>query len=146
MSTTVRVEGSLRAQAEQAARRATSIVFGELSAAFQQSFTAQAWAWPRPTVRTGGVVAGSPRNIIDTANLRQTHSWRQSGPFQATYTWSAEYATAVHDGARLRNGTVLPARPWTRAVMGQEDVGGVAVYDLGGRLRNVWLGYMRSGR
>lgn len=146
MSVTCRVQGSLRAQADAAARRATQVVMGELSAAFQQSFTAVAWSWPRPTVRSNGAIVGSPRNIIDTANLRQSHSWQLTGPFQATYLWSAEHATAAFNGAVLRNGTILPARPLQRAVMGLESVSNVQTYPLEDRLRNVWLGYMRSGR
>ena len=148
MSVTCKVEGSLRAQADQAARRASEVVLGELSAAFQQSFTAEAWAWPRQTVRSNGLTVGSPRNLIDTANLRQSHNWALDSPFQATYRWSAQYATAVHEGAVLgtRVRTVLPARPWTRAVMGTERVSGITPYPFEHRLRNVWIGYMRAKR
>ena len=35
----------------------------------------------------------------------------------AIYTWNAPYAATVHEGATLRNGTILPPRPWVdRAV------------------------------
>lgn len=170
MSTRVTVSGSLRAQAEQAARAATKAVMAELNGAFQQSFTAKAWQWPRDlpdrklngatlaekirSYQAGeGIRAGNPRNIIDSGNLRQTGSWRMSGPYEATFTWSADYATAVHEGAmiypwgnRKARRVHLPARPWTRAVMGQEDAPGVQVYNLGERLQNVWLGYMRARR
>jgi hypothetical protein len=145
MSVTVRMDSSGgRARAEAAARRATQVVMGELSAAFQQSFTAVAWNWPRQTVRSNGSIVGSPRNLIDTANLRQSHSWQMTGPYQATFRWSASYATAVHEGAVLRGGTRLPPRPWCRATTGQENVDGVVVYNLDDRLRNVWMGYMRG--
>lgn len=147
MSVTVKLSSiKFRAKAEQAAKRATLITMGELSAAFQQSFTAIAWNWPRQTVRSGGIVVSSPRNLIDTANLRQTHSWQITGPYQATFRWSANYATAVHEGAVLRGGTRLPPRPWCRATLGQENVDGVVVYKLDDRLRNVWLGYLRAER
>jgi hypothetical protein len=147
MSVRVGVSGSLRALAEDSARRATQIVMGELSAALQQSFTAPVWAWPRPTVRSGGVTVGSPRNIIDTATLRQSHTWAMSGPYQATYSWSAQYASVVHDGAVVgrKVRTILPARPWTRAVIGTERVSGIDPFPLDHRLRDVWLGYMRRG-
>jgi hypothetical protein len=49
--------------------------------------------------------------------------------------WSADYATAVHEGARLRNGTILPARPWTDAVRGTVQASGIKPYPLGDRLR-----------
>lgn len=156
MSTRVTVTGSLRAQAEQAARAATKAVMAELNGAFQQSFTAVAWSWPRQTKRSNGKLVGSPRNTIDqagTGGLRGTGSWQMTGSYEATFKWSAEYATGVHEGyvTRLRGGRqgpglLVPARPWTRAVMGQEDAPGVQVYNLGERLRNVWMGYMRARR
>jgi hypothetical protein len=150
MSVRVTVEsGNLAKLAEQAAQRATEIVMGELYGAFQQSFTAQAWAWPRETKRTVGT-AGSPRNIIDTGSLRQSGSYQMSGPFQATFKWSANYATAVHEGAMIypwgnRNAqrVQLPPRPWTRAVLGQENVSGIVTYNVADRLKNVWLAQLR---
>jgi hypothetical protein len=144
--------GNLQARAKAAARRASEIVMGELFAAFQQSFTAKSWAWPRQTQRTVGVV-GSPRNLIDTGNLRQTGSFRMTGPYQATFKWSADYATAVHEGAwiypwgnRDAERVYLPPRPWTRAVLGQENVSGIRTYDVGDRLKNVWLAQLRRSR
>lgn len=146
---TVTQTTSLQAMAEAAARQATEFVMEELFAAFQASFDGKAWDWPRETQRTVGTV-GSPRNIIDTGNLRQTGSWQMTGPYQATFKWSAQYATAVHEGASIypwgnRNAArvQLPARPWTRAVLGQENVSGIRVYNVGDRLRNVWLGKLR---
>lgn len=164
--------GDLRARARDASRRAAEIVMGELAAAFQQSFTAQAWEWPRETTRGqyayrgrgkkrkrvrakpgSGFTAGSPRNLIDTANLRESFTWWMTGPYQATFRWSANYATAVHEGAwiypwgdRDAERVYLPPRPWTRAVLGQEDVAGVKVYRVGERLQNVWLAQFRRGR
>lgn len=148
MSVRCTVTGSLRQRADDAARRASQIVLGELSAALQQSFTAQAWQWPRPTVRSNGSTASSPRNLIDTANLRQSHQWQLDGPFRAVYIWRARYATVVHDGAVVgrRRRTMLPPRPWTRAVIGTERVDGIEPFPLERRLRDVWLGYMRAGR
>lgn len=154
MSINVRVTtGNLQARARDASRRAAEIVMGELFAAFQQSFTAKAWDWPRTTQRTAGSPVGSPRNLIDTGNLRQTGTYRMTGPYQATFSWSANYATAVHEGAfiypwgnRDADRVYLPPRPWTRAVLGQEDASGVKVYNLGERLQNVWLAKFRQGR
>jgi hypothetical protein len=150
MSVRVTVQsGNLAKLAEQAAQRATQIVMGELNNAFQQSLSAQAWEWPRPTKRTVGTVT-SPRNILDTGNLRDTNSWQMSGPYEATFKWSAQYATGVHEGyvTKLRGGRqgpglLVPARPWTRAVLGQENVSGIVTYDIGDRLKNVWLAQLR---
>jgi hypothetical protein len=37
----------------------------------------------------------------------------------------------------------VPARPWTRAVLGQENVSGIRVYNVGDRLKSVWLAQFR---
>ena len=152
MSVKVSVTGpDLAVLAEQTAQRATEIVLGELSAAFDQSFTAEAWRWPRETKRSDGSTVRSPRNLIDIGNLRGTASWEMNGPYSAIFKWSADYATAVHEGyvTKLRGGRqgpgqLVPARPWTRAVLGQENVSGIQVYNLGERLQNVWLATLRS--
>jgi hypothetical protein len=147
--------GNLRARAKAAARRASEIVMGELFAAFPQSFTAKAWAWPRQTVRSDGSTVGSPRNLIDVGSpgLRSSGSYQMTGPFQATFKWSALYATAVHEGAMIfpwgnrdAKRVYLPPRPWTRAVLGQENVSGIRTYDVGDRLRNVWLAQLRRSQ
>jgi hypothetical protein len=164
---TVTQSTNLQALAEAAAQRATEIVMGELFAAFQQSFTAQAWDWPRslPTrnlkgdtlkkraasYRKGeGITPPNPRNVLDQGNLRQTGSWQMTGPYQATFKWSALYATFVHEGGSMKpwgndnaQRVIIPARPWTRAVLGQENVNNIQTYNVGDRLRNVWLAQLR---
>jgi hypothetical protein len=159
--------GNLAALAEQAAERATEIVMDELFAAFQQSFSAEAWAWPRnlPTRKLNGatvrekaasygrgegITPPNPRNLIDNKNLRDTGSSRMVGKYEALFTWSAEYANFVHEGGFIwawgrrpplkgARSVLIPARPWTRAVLGQENVPGVVTYDVGKRLRDVWM-------
>jgi hypothetical protein len=163
--------GDIYPRVEAAAREATKRAMGELFAAFQQSFTAKVWDWPRETirgqyrfkgrgkrrrrVRSGavGFKVGSPRNLIDIGNLRQTGSWRMTGSYQATFKWSANYATAVHEGAWIHpwgnkdaDKVLLPARPWTRAVLGQEQVAAIKPFPLQQRLKDVWLAKLRSGR
>lgn len=142
-------------RADAAAQRATQAVMRELFAAFDQSFTAKAWDWPQPTVRLKRkrgkpVVAESPRNIIDTANLRQSGSWEMTGPFSAKFTWSAQYATAVHEGYRRFKAdgsySTWPARPWTHAVLGRVTVPGITPFPISQRLKDVWLAKFKAGR
>lgn len=45
--------------------------FGEEA---QKAVEAEIWQWPRETVRQNGSVVGSPRNIIDTGELRDSYS------------------------------------------------------------------------
>jgi len=80
-----------------------------LGRSFQREITASKWQWPSQP---------SPRDIVDTGNLRQAYAGErtQDGRNPAyDHAWNVEYAMAVHEGARLKNGTVLPGRPWTKA-------------------------------
>jgi hypothetical protein len=144
---TVTQSTSLQAMAEAAARQASEFVMEELFAAFQASFAAPVWKWPRETVRVDGPPVTSPRNIQDTQNLKNTGYWDMIGPYQAIFKWSAPYALGVHEGYVTKRqdgpGVIVPARPWTRAVLGQENVSGIRVYKLGDRLKNVWLANLR---
>ena len=108
--------------------------FAELINKYQTSFDKQAWQWPRETKRRVGSV-GSPRNIVDIGTLRQSGTYSFTDPYTMEARWSAQYATAVHEGARLRNGTILPARPWTDAVRGTVQVSGIPVFPLGRKLQ-----------
>jgi len=170
VSIKVRVDSAgLYRRAEQAAERATETVMGELFGAFQRSFTAKAWDWPRdlPTRKLKGatlaekirsyeagegVSGGSPRNLIDVGNLRQTGSFQMRGKYQARFTWSADYATAVHEGAsiypwgnRQARRVILPARPWTRAVLGTENVSAIKPFPFQKRLKDVWIAKFKAG-
>jgi hypothetical protein len=172
MSVRVTVQsGNLAKLAEQAAQRATEIVMGELYGAFQESFDANVWAWPRnlPTRklkgdtvakkaasygRGEGITPPNPRNLIDNGNLRQSGSYQMTGPYEAIFKWSADYAAFVHEGGHIwawgrrppykgARSVMVPARPWTRAVLGQENVSGIVTYNVADRLRNVWLAQLR---
>jgi hypothetical protein len=167
VSIKVKVEsGDLARRAEQAAERAMEIVLGELNAAFRESFDFKAWDWPRdlPTRGLDGTLAekakkyrqgkgkraGNPRNLIDEGNLRRAASWQMSGKYQAAYKWSAEYATLVHQGGWIRpwgNDNVrilIPARPWTRAVLGQEQVSAIKPFPFEKRLKDVWIAKFKA--
>lgn len=143
--------GNLAARAEAAAQKAFENAGRELFGAFQQSFTAKAWDWPGQTQRSGGSIVGSPRNLIDIGNLRQSGSWQFTGPYSARYTWSAQYATAVHEGYRRSRAdgsySTWPARPWTHAVLGRMKALGITPFPLQKRIKETWLAYFKaSGR
>lgn len=138
--------GGLSRRAEATARQASRAVLTELYGRYQASFTRNAWNWPRPTVRSDGSIVTTPRNLIDVGNLRQASAYSFLTPYTMEARWSSNYATAVHEGARLRNGTILPPRPWTSAVNGIAPVDGIPVYPLADRLGKVWLAYLNAGR
>ena len=108
--------------------------FVELISEYQASFNKNAWQWPRDTKRRVGTV-GSPRNIVDIGTLKQSFNYSSPNPYVLDAKWSADYATAVHEGARLRNGTILPARPWTDAVRGTVQTSGITPFPLGVKLQ-----------
>lgn len=80
-----------------------------LGRTFQREITTSKWAWPN---------GQSPRDIVDTGNLRQAYAGertREGRNPAFDHSWNVEYAMAVHEGARLKGGTNLPGRPWTKA-------------------------------
>lgn len=163
MSIKVTVSGDLGDAADKAAQKAFEATTRELFGAMQQSFTAKAWDWPRdlPTRKLKGatlkekiasyhkgegVRAGNPRNLIDVGNLRQTGYYEFTSRHTAKFTWSAEYARFVHEGGAIRPWgnkrapmVVIPARPWTSAVLGRVTVPGIRPFQFSQRLRDVWL-------
>lgn len=111
----------------------------ELDGRFDEAMTGSHWDWPRtsqrglPGTSVGqlakahkegrGTSVGSPRNILDSGDLKGSKVMNMKG-FTAEWTWSVEYAAAVHEGARIqpwgnKNAAAveLPARPWTNAVI-----------------------------
>lgn len=100
---------------------------------FQAAIAADAWEWPRPTERTNGDVVFSPRDIVDTGKLYDSLTIARNGN-AAEFTWDTDYAMAVHDGATLKNGTELPARPWTDLGLQQSTAVEVMQRELDNRL------------
>jgi hypothetical protein len=128
------VTGPGPGELDQKLRQITRAAFIELFGRYQASFNPPAWSWPRKTRRRVGVV-GSPRNIVDLGALRQSGTYTFPDAYSIEARWSADYATAKHEGARLRNGTILPATPWTDAVRGTVQASGIPAYPLGQKLQ-----------
>ena len=122
--------GELNGKLQAVVKTTLAELFGE----YQESFNPPAWSWPRETQRRVGTV-GSPRNIVDIGTLRQSGTYTFPDAFSMEARWSAQYATAVHEGARRRNGTILPARPWTDAVRGTVQASGITPFPLGVKLQ-----------
>jgi hypothetical protein len=101
----------------EALREAWNDLSAYMAKRFTQEISDEKWLWPRDP---------SPRDIVDTGNLRR--SLRVSQPpdpalLQTDFHWTAPYAAVVHDGAVFRrtdadgNPMSMPARPWTRPVL-----------------------------
>lgn len=91
-----------------------------MSQAFSDAIADEVWQWPRETRRKNGRVAGRVRDIIDTGELLESKSVARSAN-AAEFSWSVDYAAAVHNGATLRSGVDLPARPWTERAIEETD-------------------------
>lgn len=77
-----------------------------LGRAFQNEITSNKWAWP---------VGESPRDIVMHGNLRQSYAGERISQYIHEHSWNVDYAMAVHEGARRKNGPDFPPRKWTKA-------------------------------
>lgn len=96
-----------------AIQRAVDETIDALSDAYDDAMIDDVWEWDGITHRRNGEIVGSPRNILDTEELINSKTISRNGS-NAKFEWNADHAVIVHDGATLRNGTELPARPWTK--------------------------------
>jgi hypothetical protein len=102
------------------------------------AISSSVWAWPRKSKRgtQGATLAdtarkwkaasfntGSPRSAVDSGDLKGSRDYKLNN-VSAEWSWTVEYAAAVHDGAWIypwgndqAAKVLLPARPWTEAVL-----------------------------
>lgn len=95
-------------QVKTAWRGTTQIMGGQ----FTKAITSPTYNWPR---------GESPRDVVDTGRLRASQRVTRISDYATNYSYPVEYALAVHNGARLRNGTFLPARPWTQVAFSRRN-------------------------
>jgi hypothetical protein len=145
MTLRLRFTTDLEAKARRTSEKAAAAIFQILNARFQAALAAPVYEWNPGvnTTRSNGQTVGSPRNIVDTGLLRQSNTGPEINGLRVRYRWNAPYAVAVHEGAQLENGTVLPPRPWTAAVLGTEPVDGIEPIDRA-QLKDIWLKAFRQ--
>lgn len=97
----VQIDSKAVKGAIQQAFRDTALV---ISAEFTKAITDPIYPWDR---------GESPRDIVDTGRLRASQQYQVFGT-SATWLWNVDYSLPVHNGAVLRNGTVLQPRRWTK--------------------------------
>lgn len=171
LKTSLKFEGDFDpdSQLRDAVEAAFMDMAAEVTGRFNDAISGEYWPWPDSTPRfgsTGGStvadaakqwnawldgsgtaqgVAGSPRSIVDSGELKQSMNFQLDlAALEATWTWNADYAAAVHEGAYISpfgNPTKvveLPARPWTTAVLqGNTVASGIPVYDAPTRLQRL---------
>lgn len=95
----------------------------EVKPALNEAMAQSVWSWPNTTIRKNGSDVRAPRDLIDTANLRDSMDTEltSSKSFQIVYT--APYANLVHYGGITRpygrggDSFVYPARPWISSML-----------------------------
>lgn len=145
------IEAGLRKATEQAMKE----VAAELDGRYTEAISGSYWVWPRQSKRgvSGSTLSevaknwrrknfttGSPRSIVDSGDLKSSSVHSVKG-LSAEWIWSVEYAAAVHDGAWVYPWAnnkaakmLLPARPWTEAVLRGHPHYSGEVYDFSTRL------------
>ena len=80
------------------------------------------WDWNNTTVRSDGSVVGTPRDIVDTGELRDSQEVRIDGD-KATIEYTADHAQQVHSD-----------RPWLSTALDESDVAKIFADKLRGQL------------
>lgn len=94
-----------------------------LKPALNDAMAQSVWNWPNVTLRKNTSDVDSPRDIIDTANLRDSVDIQTSGSNGLQIIYTAPYAAMVHYGGitrpygRSSDSFVYPARPWISALL-----------------------------
>lgn len=120
--------------------------FDEMVGEFAQEINFQIedtkWDWPRETVRKNGTVVGSPRDIVDKGDLKNSQFIEDVSDVYKLIGYTAEHAPLVHEGYEIErnDGTVtdVPARRFIDAAI--EDYNPIEAYSeiLKGKL-NDWI-------
>jgi hypothetical protein len=89
---------------------------GNLAARFRELIESPVFEWPGQTIRRSGEVAGSPRNIVDLGNLRDSQRTVKVNAAVFEFIWSVQYAAYVYFGYTTLAGNSYPGRDWVSPV------------------------------
>lgn len=90
--------------------------------ALNEAMAQSVWGWPNTTIRKNTSDVRAPRDIVDTANLRDSMDTSTVGE-KLVITYTAPYASMVHYGGitrpygRGKDSFVYPARPWISSLL-----------------------------
>ena len=77
----------------------------------REAFDKSEWGWNKVTHRRNGDVVSSPRNIVDSGELRDSQQEPQIVGLTARITWDSDHAAPVFLGAVYhQRSCTLPAR------------------------------------
>ena len=108
--------------------------FDEMVGEFTQEINFQIkddkWPWPRETVRQNGSIVGSPRDIVDTGELKNSQFIENVSDVYKVIGYTSDHAALVHEGYQIErnDGTVtdVPARPFIDTAI--EDYNPIEAY------------------
>lgn len=110
------------AKINSAVSRAFDKTVDRLSESLDYAIDADLYEYPRTTRRKSGELAGSPRNLVDLGNLRDSKVIaRSSDGLAAEFSWDVPYAIAVHEGYTTKTGKDVPPRRWTEKGIEEAD-------------------------
>ena len=106
---------------DRAVRAALDKTAKRLSDEFDTQINTNKWPWDRgTTVRKKRPPASSPRDIVDTTDLRESKVQEDIDPYGVKWTWQTDYSAIVHEGGQFKDGSEYPKRPWTKGA--EEEV------------------------
>ena len=104
---------------ERKAAKALDEYAAKIGDEFQEQIEAADWYWPNKTKRQNGKIAGNPRNIVDTGELRDSQQGPSvgKGGLSQSFKWTAEHAALVKDGYITTTGRQVRGRDWIKTAM-----------------------------
>jgi hypothetical protein len=94
-----------------------------------EAIEAEIWKWDGTTLRKNGDFVGSPRDIVDTGELRDSQQEPVYEGDKALIEWTADHAIGVHEGISS-TGEPMPARPWTDEAKNNTDFEAIMAAEL----------------
>ena len=83
--------------------------------------TSPKWDYPRETKRKNGQVVSTPRDIVDTGELRNSLYSEMRGERNAVIGTKAEHSQLVHNGYFTSTGKEVPPRPYLKTGFTEAD-------------------------
>lgn len=96
----------------------------QLSTVLNNTMDLPIWEWNNTTLRSNGQTAGSPRNLVDTGELKKSLFIATDADDHVSATYNSPYANLVHYGGYITPygnpsaaAVFVPGRPWIKAAV-----------------------------
>lgn len=119
---------------ERGLSRGLSLFAQDLNSFLRDAIESPLYPWPGFTQRRSGERVGSPRNIVDLGEFRDSQQYSFPSPLTILFEWTAEHSVLVFAGFTTRAGNTYPPRNPVLQVVNTVDLAGA----LASRLREVF--------